>query len=171
MIGSMLHFCNRMENDMIIPNSAVRLLDAAAEKYGDKTAVTDEYEKLSFNQLKKLGMSVATAIINKSTEGYMPEPVIVYLPKSGKCIACFMGAMYSANPYVPVAYDMPANRIQKIVDSLEGRGHIITDENGATSVQAVYAGGDAVTGAATVILAMGAGRKAAKAIDEYIKSK
>lgn len=130
MIGSMLHFCNRMENDMIIPNSAVRLLDAAAEKYGDKTAVTDEYGKLSFNQLKKLGMSVATAIINKSTEGYMPEPVIVYLPKSGKCIACFMGAMYSANPYVPVAYDMPANRIQKIIDSLEGRGHIITDENG-----------------------------------------
>ena len=46
MIGSMLHFSSRMENDMIIPNSAVRLLDAAAEKYGDKTAVTDEYGKL-----------------------------------------------------------------------------------------------------------------------------
>ena len=47
-------------------------------------------------------------------------------------------------------------------------GGIITDENGATSVQAVYAGGDAVTGAATVILAMGAGKTAAKAIDEYL---
>lgn len=51
-------------------------------------------------------------------------------------------------------------------------GGIITDEEtGATSKDAVYAGGDAVTGAATVILAMGAGKKAAKAIDLYIKAK
>ena len=51
------------------------------------------------------------------------------------------------------------------------RGCIVASEEGATSREGVYAGGDAVTGAATVILAMGAGRKAAKAIDEYIKSK
>lgn len=50
-------------------------------------------------------------------------------------------------------------------------GGIIADENGLTSRTAVYAGGDAVTGAATVILAMGAGKSAAKAIDEYIRSK
>ena len=47
-------------------------------------------------------------------------------------------------------------------------GGIITDELGATSVEYVYAGGDAVTGAATVILAMGAGKTAAKAIDEKL---
>jgi glutamate synthase (NADPH/NADH) small chain len=51
------------------------------------------------------------------------------------------------------------------------RGCIVTNEQGATSREGVFAGGDAVTGAATVILAMGAGRTAAKAIDEYIKSK
>lgn len=50
-------------------------------------------------------------------------------------------------------------------------GGIVTDENGLTSRTAIYAGGDAVTGAATVILAMGAGKTAAAAIDEYIKSK
>ena len=50
-------------------------------------------------------------------------------------------------------------------------GGIIADENGATSREGVFAGGDAVTGAATVILAMGAGKTAAQAIDEYIKSK
>ena len=120
---------------MIIPNSAVRLLDDAAKKYGEKTAVTDENEKFSFNRLRNLGLSVGTALINASDGGYMPEPVMVFLPKSGKCIACFMGALYSANPYVPVAYDMPPNRIQKIVDSLEGRGHIITDENGMNAVR------------------------------------
>ena len=51
-------------------------------------------------------------------------------------------------------------------------GCLITkEETGETSREGVYAGGDAVTGAATVILAMGAGKAAAKAIDEYIKQK
>lgn len=50
-------------------------------------------------------------------------------------------------------------------------GGIIADENGLTSREGVFAGGDAVTGAATVILAMGAGKTAAAAIDEYIQNK
>ena len=53
----------------------------------------------------------------------------------------------------------------------ESWGGIIVDETGLTSVEGVYAGGDAVTGAATVILAMGAGKTAAAGIDEYIKNK
>ena len=51
------------------------------------------------------------------------------------------------------------------------RGEIVADENGLTSIEGVYAGGDAVTGAATVILAMGAGKTAAAAMDAYIKGK
>ena len=51
------------------------------------------------------------------------------------------------------------------------RGCIVADDWGVTSRKGVFAGGDAVTGAATVILAMGAGRKAATAIDRYIKEK
>ena len=50
-------------------------------------------------------------------------------------------------------------------------GGIIADEHGQTSREGVFAGGDAVTGAATVILAMGAGKTAAEAIDEYIQNK
>ena len=51
------------------------------------------------------------------------------------------------------------------------RGGIIVNEDGLTSRQGVYAGGDAVTGAATVILAMGAGKLGAKSIDEYLSNK
>ncbi len=51
------------------------------------------------------------------------------------------------------------------------KGCVAADDTGATSVPGVFAGGDAATGAATVILAMGAGKAAAKSIDEYIKSK
>ena len=67
----------------------------------------------------------------------------------------------------------PNPLIASTTDALETnrRGCIVANEWGATSRDGVFAGGDTVTGAATVILAMGAGRKAAKAIDEYIKSK
>ena len=63
-----------------------------------------------------------------------------------------------------------------IKDTTEGleinrKGGIIVNEDGLTSRAAVYAGGDAVTGAATVILAMGAGKLGAKSIDEYLQSK
>ena len=47
----------------------------------------------------------------------------------------------------------------------------MADDAGATTKEGVFAGGDAVTGAATVILAMGAGKTAAESIDAYIKSK
>lgn len=66
------------------------------------------------------------------------------------------------NPLVPhTTPDLETNR----------RGNIVADEaSGRTSKTAVFAGGDVVTGAATVILAMGAGKKAAQAIDEYLKT-
>ena len=68
----------------------------------------------------------------------------------------------------------PNPLIRSTTPGLETNRHgcIVTNgDDGLTSREGVYAGGDAVTGAATVILAMGAGKHAAKAIDEYIKSK
>ena len=64
----------------------------------------------------------------------------------------------------------PNPLIKSTTEGLETEkwGGIIADENGLTSRENVYAGGDAVTGAATVILAMGAGKTAAKAIDEAL---
>ena len=69
----------------------------------------------------------------------------------------------SPNPLISsTTYGLDVNRRKCIVAE---------EETGKTSKEAVYAGGDAVTGAATVILAMGAGKAGAKGIDEYIKSK
>jgi len=63
--------------------------------------------------------------------------------------------------------------IQRTTEGLEVTkwGTIVADENGKTSLEGVYAGGDIVTGEATVISAMGAGKKAAKAIHEYLMKK
>ena len=67
----------------------------------------------------------------------------------------------------------PNPLIKKTTKGLETQkwGGIVADERGATSREGVFAGGDAVTGAATVILAMGAGKTAAEAIAEYICAK
>lgn len=67
----------------------------------------------------------------------------------------------------------PNPLIRSTTPGLETNRHgciVVQDEGGRTSRTAVYAGGDAVTGAATVILAMGAGKSAAAAIDEYLKA-
>ena len=68
----------------------------------------------------------------------------------------------SPNPLIKDSFDKLATA---------GKGTLVVDENMMTSVDGVYAGGDAVTGAATVILAMGAGRKASKAILERLGQK
>lgn len=68
----------------------------------------------------------------------------------------------------------PNPLIRSTTPGLEADRHgclIVRDESGLTTREGVYAGGDAVTGAATVILAMGAGKNAAQAIDEYIRQK
>ena len=68
----------------------------------------------------------------------------------------------------------PNPLIKSTTEGLETQkwgGIIVNEETGLTSREGVYAGGDAVTGAATVILAMGAGKTAATAIDQYIQSK
>lgn len=68
----------------------------------------------------------------------------------------------------------PNPLITSTTEGLDTNSHgciIAKEENGATTKEGVYAGGDAVTGAATVISAMGAGKAAAKAIDEYIQAK
>ena len=67
----------------------------------------------------------------------------------------------SPNPLIPQT--MKELKIGK-------HGNIITDEDGRTSVPGIFAGGDIATGAATVILAMGAGKRAARAIDSYLKN-
>ena len=108
--------------------------------------------------------------------------------KSVKCIRMELGEPDESGRRSPVAVEgsefeietetvimslgtSPNPLIAKTTSGLDTnrRGCLVADENGATTRKGVFAGGDAVTGAATVILAMGAGRKAAAAIHEYVQ--
>ena len=105
-----------------------------------------------------------------------------------RCIRMELGEPDASGRRSPVAvegseFEIPADQVimalgtspnPLIADTTEGlqterHGCIVADEGGATSRPGVFAGGDAVTGAATVILAMGAGRRAARAIDDYLR--
>ena len=60
-------------------NSAVKLLDRAAEKFNDKIAISDEWSEISFSELQRKGKAVGTALAKTTPQGYMPAPVMVYL--------------------------------------------------------------------------------------------
>lgn len=106
-------------------NSAVMMLERTAARLGDKTAVRDEWEKLTFCGLRTRALSIAAGLTQARGERKGLLPVVVYLPKSADAVACFAGAMYAAQPYVPVAADIPMLRLQSILKSLR-QGYIIT---------------------------------------------
>lgn len=123
------------------------------------------------------------------------NPVRILTDENGhvramKCIKMELGEPDASGRRSPVAIDgsefelpvdavimsigtSPNPLIRTTTDGLEAnkRGCLVVNEEMHTTKEGVYAGGDAVTGAATVILAMGAGKTAAKSIDEYIRKK
>lgn len=98
------------------------MFEKTAARFPGKIAISDEWEEASFSQLRKTGLSIGTGILHKTDD---LRPVIVYLPKSVKALTCFLGAMYSANPYVPVDAAIPMKRLQSIIENM-GCGHLIT---------------------------------------------
>lgn len=124
---------------------------------------------------------------------FMTNPVRIIGDACGNVVAVNVQKMVQGEPDssgraspVPVPgseYDIECDRVimalgtspnplvRKALDGVfDARGRIVADESGRTAVEGVFAGGDAVSGAATVILAMGAGKKAAFAVGEYLKS-
>ena len=126
----------------------------------------------------------------------MNNPVAIHADENGRvksieCVEMELGEADASGRRKPIEkvgsnYNVPVDcvviaigntpnpLIRSTTEGLEANSHgcIIVDESTmATTRKGVYAGGDAVTGAATVILAMGAGKEAAASIDTYIKSK
>jgi D-alanine--poly(phosphoribitol) ligase subunit 1 len=121
-------------------NSTIILLDRAAEKYGDKIGYEDEWESISFSQLREKAMVIGTRLLKDIKPGRTVSPVIVYIPKSVKCIVSYMGILYSGNPYVPVDDNMPLIRLQKIINNLKP-GAIITDKEHIGNLDTIDLGG------------------------------
>lgn len=116
--------------------NVLEYLEHSAECYPDKAAFVDECEAYSFLELKNYGQAIGTTIAQLGTR---KRTVIVYLEKSVKVIASFMGIIYSGNFYCPIDTDMPLERAKLIVDILKA-DVVITDEEHAPQISSVAKG-------------------------------
>ena len=115
-------------------NSAVRLLDLAAERRPEGVAVSDESLSLTYPEYRLLARRVGSGLLR-----FRPErrPVIVCLKKSVRALAAFMGAMYCGCPYAPVDVNAPLARLSKIVESLQP-ALIVTEQERAEELAAAF---------------------------------
>lgn len=104
-------------------NSAVRLLDRAAELFADREAIEDVNSCLTYKEYREASRRIGTGLLQADCRR---RPILVMLPKCTAALTCFMGAMYAGCPYVPMNYGTPLPRLDKMVDNLNP-GAIITD--------------------------------------------
>lgn len=117
-------------------------LEETALKLPDKVAICDEWGSITFSQYRQKSRALARAIIEaKQKQGVaLKSPVVVYLEKGSKMLASFMGTAYSGGFYSPIDVEMPAQRVDKILDILEPRVVVTTRELKSTFDQFHYDG-------------------------------
>lgn len=106
--------------------SVLEWLEESAVKYADKTAIVDEQESYTYKEYHDKAIGIADAIM--ATGMGSKKPVVVYLNKSIKVLASFMGIAYTGNFYSPIDIDMPAQRVNRILEVLEPEVVITTKE-------------------------------------------
>ncbi len=112
-------------------------LDQTAQRLPDKTAFADERKTVTFGELRTQAMTMATQILAK---GLFKKPVVVYMEKGVDVLVSFMGAAYSCNFYSPIDIDMPASRVNKILEVLQPSLVITTAELSEVFRQYAYEG-------------------------------
>jgi len=106
--------------------SVLEWLEKSSVTYADKTALVDEWERYTYKEYRDKAVGIADAII--ATGLGSKKPVVVYLNKSVKVLASFMGIAYTGNFYSPIDIDMPAQRVNRILEVLEPEVVITTKE-------------------------------------------
>ena len=100
-------------------------LDRTADRLPNKVAFADEKKEVTFRKLRMQAMALATQMLQKTL---FKKPVIIYLEKGVDVLVSFMGVAYSCNFYSPIDIDMPASRVNKILEVLKPALVITTAE-------------------------------------------
>ena len=106
-------------------NNVLDYLDESLARVPDKVAYADDEIKLTFSDVRNIMDSVGTGLIEI---GCKREPVIVFMKKSPNTIATFFGVINAGCYYVPIDSEMPATRIQLILENCKPKV-IICDES------------------------------------------
>ena len=112
-------------------------LDRTAELYPNKTAFADAKKSVTFDQMRKQALRIATELTRRNL---FKKPVAVFLEKGVDVLVSFMGAAYSVNFYSPIDVDMPASRVNKILEVLEPEVVITTGELQGVFAEYNYSG-------------------------------
>lgn len=119
--------------------SVVEWLEHTNKTKPDNVALVDENESLTYREYHNKAIGIADSIV---ASGYGPKkPVVVYLKKSVRVLASFMGIAYSGCFYSPIDVDMPESRVNKILEVLEP-GLVITSSELADQFKAFSYNGD-----------------------------
>lgn len=107
-------------------NNVILWLDKTAAQFPDKIAFVDENKSYTFHEVRQRALSIAHCI-----EAIIPggkQPIAVYMEKSADMLVAYLGIAYSGNFYSPIATDMPAARIGRILETLKPSVFISTRE-------------------------------------------
>lgn len=113
-------------------------LDESAGRWPDKTAFAEEGKAVTFGELQRQAKALATQMLDN---GLFKKPVVVYMEKGVDVLVSFMGAAYSCNFYSPIDVDMPASRVNKILEVLKPALVITTAALKETFLNYDYQGG------------------------------
>ena len=126
---------------MSMLNNVTAYLDRIVKLYPSKTAYIDANHEMSFGEIKDKAYQVASEIIRHDVHR---KPIMVFMNKSAKEIACFFGVAYSSNYYTPLDTKMPKERLKRIVDTLRP-SLIISDEENEVLANEIFPGIDILT--------------------------
>lgn len=118
--------------------SVLEWLEEASVNFADRIAVCDEQESYTYKQYHDKAVGIADAIIAAGM-GYK-KPIVVYMNKSIKVLASFMGIAYTGSFYSPIDVDMPAQRVNRILEVLQPQLVITTRELKEEFAQFEYSG-------------------------------
>ena len=122
-------------------------LDITASVYPGKNAFIDQEREITFSKLREEACNIANVLISK---GIFKKPVLIYMEKSISMVSSFLGTAYSGNFYSPVDTKMPAERIAKILDTLDPAA-VITDRSHEEKVRALIKDRDILIYEASVL--------------------
>lgn len=99
--------------------SVLEWLESTAERMPERVALWDEKEQFTFYEYRKKSIDIAHGILSALQGAKSGKPIVIYMEKSIKVLASFMGIAYSRNIYSPIDVDMPGQRVNRILEVLE----------------------------------------------------
>ena len=115
-------------------NNLISYFKNSVKKFPNNIAVEDVNGEISYKELDRLSDIVATFIINRLGCDKINKPVLVYLPKQIESVVSYLAILKSGNPYVPVDYQIPVQRLKVTIENLKP-AIIISNDDGIETLK------------------------------------